>query len=283
MKSVRAFGVFFISLGIAAAQISPSSSDSPAAAAAHTYIVAHFPWDGGWSTRILFANNSGSAATVNVSFFDPLNGQPKPVPLGVQGAQLSGIFDTEFSGSVALASTPTSSVSMSIGPNNVSAVGADPTQRNATSTTKVAWATVSSDVPLNVFSVFDLGTSTKISTAVGAQSTATAKSFRFPISMKGPLNYNAGLAVANPNGQTAVLTIKLLNPNGTVKDSIQNMLPAKGQTLLVVSQAFASDFSGTTLFNGSLAVCSDQPVGLLALGVESGIFFSTSSTNDPCP
>ena len=282
MKSVIAFGVVLISVGIAAAQTT-ASADSPAAAAAHTYIIAHFPWDGGWSTRVLFANNSGSAANVNVSFFDPQNGQPKSVPISVESAQVGEIFASEFSSSLAQASTATSSMSLKISANNVSALGADPSQRNVTNNFKVAWATVTSDVPLNVFSVFDFGNATKISTAVGAQSAPAAKTFRFPISMKGPLKYDAGLAMANPNGQTAVVTIKLLNTDGTVKNSVQKTLPTNGQQLLVVSQAFASDFTGSTLFNGSLAVCSDQPIGLVALGVESGIFFSTSATNDPCP
>jgi hypothetical protein len=288
MKSVRAFGVFFILLGIAAAQITPSSSDSPAAATGNRYIIAHFPWDGGFTTRVLFANNSGSQAVIAVSFFDPQNGQPKPVPLAVQSAQVSGIFSTELSDSLAQASTPTASVSMTIPPNDVSAIGADPTKRDATGTTQVAWATVSSNVPLNIVSVFDEIPSGRsaVSTAVGAQSGVTATAFRFPLSVRGPLNYDAGLAIANPNSKTATVTIKLLKQGGSGPiDKIVKTVPANGQELLVVSSSFAHDFSGTTLFNGALVVCSDQPIGFLALGAEENILFSTSYTNDNnlCP
>jgi hypothetical protein len=285
MKSARVL-LFLISMGIAAAQVTPASSDSPAAATSNTYIIAHFPWDGGFSTRVLFANNSASAASINVSFFDPQNGQPKPVPLQGQAAQTSGIFETELAGTLATASTPTASFAMTLPPNDVSAIAADPSQRNSTGTTKVAWGVVTSNVPLNVFSVFDQVPKGKssISTAVGAQSGVTAKSFRFPLSVHGPVNYDAGLAMANPGSKTATVTIKLFKQgSSTPIDTIAKTMLASSQQLLVVSSTFSHDFSGSTLFNGSLCVSSDQPIGFLALGVEQGIFFSESYTNDTCP
>jgi hypothetical protein len=271
-------------MGIAAAQTAPGVSDEPqsisevfgnekASALAqasttplsHSYVIAHFPFGGGWNTRMMLANTGTSDATVDISFFQP-GGAPALVPLqgqtGLQGSQ-----------------------HIKIAKNTVEIVGGDPAQRN-TGSTEVAWATAKSNAPLNVFSLFDFGTSTtSISGAVGAQSTDPAKTFRFPVSVNGPLKYNAGLAMANPNGSATNVTVKLLDANGKVKSSIVKNLPANGQTIFLLNDksAFFDDLDPSALFNGSVAVCADHTVGLVAIGVEGGAFFTTSVTNDPCP
>lgn len=154
---------------------------------AQTYIIAHFPVGGGWSTRLVFENGSAVDVTADVSFFTQ-TGTVGSVPLeGQQGSQ--------------------STQHLVIGRGQTATLNADPTERNA-GPLVVMWAKVTASGPLNILSLFDSSApatvptmvpATLITGAVGAQSTAAAMTFRFPISVGGPLIYNAGLAVANPN------------------------------------------------------------------------------------
>lgn len=278
-------------MGIAAAQ-TPSGSSSepqsiasifdnalasqPAAASSttvsHTYTIAHFPFGGGFSTRVLLTNSGTSDATVDISFFTQ-TGVPALVPLeGQQGRE--------------------STQHLKIAKNQTQVIDADPAQRNAGPTT-VTWATAASSGPLNVFSLFDYGPSSKpttvaatvISGAVGAQSVVATKTFRFPVSLNGPLGYNEGIAIANPNKSNTNVTVKLVLADGTVKDSIVKTVPPNGQTTFVLTDTtvFAHDLDSSKFFNGSVAICASQPVGLVAIGIEGGAFFTTAVTNDPCP
>jgi len=282
------FTFLAISVGISAAQVPSDEPESiapifdnalasqPAAASStttsHTYTIAHFPYGGGFSTRVLLTNSGTSDATVDVSFFTQ-TGIPALVPLeGQQGKQTSQHFK--------------------IAKNQTQVIDADPSERNAGPTT-VTWATAVSSGPLDVFTLFDYAPTSKPTTApvttingaVGAQSVVATKTFRLPVSLNGPLLYNEGLAIANPNNSNTNVTIKLLLADGTIKDTIVKSLPPHGQTSFVLtdSTVFGHDLSSSTLFNGSVAVCATQPVGLVPIGFEGGAFFTTAVTNDPCP
>ena len=275
MKSARLFALIVTSTVIAAAQTAPAGPSSisevfssglaneaaQASSATLSYNVAHFPYGQGWSTRVTFANNGTADATVNVKFFNTA-GAPTLVPLdglGNQGTQQFVIHR-----------------------NETHVMGADLSQRN-NGNLQVAWATTTSSAPVVVFSLFDYGPNPPtITGAVGAGSTAPSKSFRFPVSVGGPLNYNAGMAVSNPNGSQTVVTVKVLNADGSVKGTFPETLPANGQTIFLLNSKM--NF-GSSLFNGSVAVCAPQPVGLVALGVEGGStgLFTIAVTTDPCP
>jgi hypothetical protein len=290
MKATTVFIFLVISVGISAAQTPSGLSNEPQsiqsvfnnalasqpAAASSTpvsqYIIAHFPYGSGFSTRVLLTNSGTSDVTVDVSFTTQ-TGIPALVPLeGQQGKQ--------------------STQHLSIARNQTQTIDSDPSQRNAGPIT-VTWATAVSSGPLDVFSLFDYGPTNKPTTApvttingaVGAQSVVAAKTFRFPVSLNGPLVYNEGLAIANPNNSNTNVTVKLLLADGTIKDTIVKSLPPNGQTSFVLtdSTVFGHDLNPSTLFNGSVAVCATQPVGLVANGFEGGAFFTTAVTNDPCP
>lgn len=250
-------------------------------AATVTYVVAHFPYGGGWITRDMFGNPGAAAVTVDVAFFNQ-DGSVASVPLDGAGTQSTQHF--------------------TIAPNSVQVMAADPTLRLAPDPNNLAnvgpihvtWARVTSSGPLNVFSLFDDATSTVPSTqpttlingSVGAQSLAAATTFRLPISVYGPLQFNAGVAIANPNSVASNVVVILLNPDGTKKKTLNTMtLAAMGQTSFVVTQPniFGNDIDPSTVFNGSLAVCSSQPVGLVGIGIEGGALFTIPATNDPCP
>ena len=208
----------------------------------------------------MLANSGKSEATVNITFFNQA-GAPTLVPLdglGMQGSQ-----------------------QIVVQPNETQVVGAELTDRNVGSL-QVAWAAATSNAPVNVFSLFDFGPNPPtIEGAVGAQSTPPATSFRFPVSVGGPLQYNFGVAIANPNKTSTTVTVKVLNSDGTSKGSFQETLGPNNQTLFTLPSKITFDTS--ELFNGSVAVCASQPVGLVTVGFEGGAFFTASVTNDPCP
>ena len=234
-----------------------------ASSASLSYDIAHFPFGGGYGTHVLFENDSTSTAHITVTFFNQA-GAHTSVPLEDQGMQ--------------------GSQQLTIGPNSTVAMNSDPSARNASPNTTTTWATVSTNVPLNIFSLFDYGPNPPaITGSVGAQSTAPSKSFRFPISVGGPLKYNAGMALANPNGSQTTVTVKVLNGDGTEKTSFRDQLPANGQTIFLLSPKVSFDTS--TTFTGSVAVCATQPVGLVAIGVEYGPtgLFTISPSTDACP
>ena len=239
-----------------------ATQTAQASSATLSYTIAHFPFGQGWSTRISTANGGTADATVNVKFFNTA-GAPTSVPLeGEQGLQTGQQFVVH--------------------PNGVQVFGAELSQRNNASL-QVAWATVTSTAPVNVFSLFDYGPNPPaIIGAVGAQSTAPSKTFRFPVSVGGTLKYNAGMAISSPNAGTTV-TVKVLNADGSLKGTFTETLPTNGQTLFLLDSKVSFDKS--TLFNGSVAVCATSPVGLVALGVEyaSSGLFTIAVTNDPCP
>lgn len=273
MRFTRTSVFLLISTGIALGQ-EPASLGSifdsgktvePLAAStatlAYQYVVAHFPYGGGWSTQVMMANISSQAATANVTFFNQ-TGSSTSVPLAGNGQ--------------------TSSEQFSIQPNDIETVGAEGSARNSGGL-QVAWAMVGSSEPLNVFSLFDYGPNfPAISGAVGAQSTAAAKNFQFPVLVNGEQGYNAGMAIANPNSSTTTVTITVYDSSDNKQGSFQETLPANNQTIFTLTQKM--NFS-SSLFTGSVAVCATQPIGLVTVGFEGGqAFFTTSVTNPTsCP
>ena len=267
-----------MSTAIASAQTAPAGPSSisdifnselagqtaQASSASLSYTIAHFPYGGGLTTRIALANNGTANATVKFTFFDH-TGLSTSVPLEGIG--------------------PKSTETITVGANQTQVIGSELSQRSSAG--QVAWATMTSTAPLNVFSLFDFGPNPPtINWAVGAQSVAPSKSFRFPVSIGGPVNYDAGMALSNPNGTPTVVTVKVMKSDGTQLGSFTESLGKNAQTVFLLSSQGGLNFGSTpqTPFNGSVAVCAPQPVGLVALGAEgSGGLFSISVTTDPCP
>jgi hypothetical protein len=227
-----------------------------------TYIIAHWPYGQGFSTQTMLANSGTATATVRLQFYSQTGSTNFAVPLQGSG--------------------PKTIETLTVAPNNTTAVVTDPSQREGANL-DVAWATATSNAPLNVFSLFDYGpTSPSIIGAVGAQSTPAAKTFRFPVLVGGPTGFTAGMAIANPSSSTANVTVMVLNTNGSVKGSFTKTLPANNQEIFTLNGQGIS--FGSSLFTGSVAVCSNEPIGLVTVGFEgAATFFSTAVTNDPCP
>ena len=207
-------------------------------------------------------NNTGSqTATAKVTFLNEA-GASAGVPLAGAGTKSSETF--------------------TIKPNDVAVFGADTSVRNSLGL-NVAWAMVGSSQPLNVFSLFDYGPHPPaISGAVGAQSTPSSKSFQFPVTVNGVQGFNAGMAIANPNGSNTNVTVTVFDDNGNKTGSFQETLQPNNQAIFTLTQKM--NFS-SSLFTGSVAVCASQPIGLVTVGFEGGQAFFTTSVSNPkvCP
>jgi hypothetical protein len=239
---------------------------------AETYIIPHFPVGGGWSTRLVFSNSGPADVTADVTFFTQTGTTGSVTLEGQQGTK--------------------NSEHLVIGRNQVETLNADPTFRNA-GPLVVSWAKVITNGPLTVFVIFDSSTPTLVPTtvpatlitgSVGAQAVPAAKSFRFPFFEAGPLHFNLGIAIVNPNSTATNFTVFLLNADGTINHSLPMSLQANSQTSFVVSDPtiFGNniDSSSPLLFNGSIVICASQPVGVVAIGIEGGALYTIPVAND---
>lgn len=272
MRPKFLLGCLFVSASVALAQSSPAADSirsifsaeaaEPLAASSTSfqYIIAHWPFGQGFSTQTMFANTGTENAKVSVQFFSQTGG-PFAVPLSGSSAE--------------------SSATLTVNAGDVGVLATQSSQRDNGSL-DVAWGIATSNAPLNVFSLFDLGSGDSITGAVGAQAAPGATIFRFPTSVGGPLKFTAGMAIANPSSSnTAHVKVNVINANGSLMGKFQETLEPDNQTIFTLdSKLNFSSFTGTA-FTGSVAVCSDQPIGLVTVGFEGGAFFSTSVTNDP--
>lgn len=235
---------------------------------AELYIVAHFPYGGGWSTRLLLSNGSANPVAVELDYFTQA-GQLALVPL--EGSEIANIRQVE------------------IGPNQVATVASDPTKRNAAGL-QVTWAIVRTDGPLNIFTLFDYAPtsvpstipSTQIVSAVGTAATPAGTSFRFPVSVNGATQFNAGMALANPNTVAAAISLNLLDKDGVIQATRAMLLSPNGQTSFVLTDdiAFKRTLDPSQQFTGSVGVCANVPIGLVAIGSEGSVLFTVSVSTD---
>jgi hypothetical protein len=241
---------------------------------AETYVVAHFPYGGGWGTRLLISNSSPTnSVSVEIDYFTQ-TGQTASVPLDSGTGQVQ---------------------TLTVPPNGTVTVSSDPAQRFGTNPVVVTWATATTapGQPVNVLELFDFAPSSTsanlIGSAVGAASTAPGQAFRFPIVMNGTTRYTASMAIANPSASAATITLNLLDNAGSVKATSPLTLQPKSQTAVNLPgiAAFASFLSGPGLFTGSVGVCSNVPIGFVAIGAEqssavpnSNVLYSASVTTD---
>jgi len=155
----KLFTIIAISTGILAAQTpsaepqsirsifdSALATQSPAASSttlSHTYTIAHFPFGGGYSTRVLLTNSGSTDVTVDISFLTQ-SGIPALVQLEGQQGKVTTLH-------------------LKIAKNQTQGFDADPSERNSGPTT-VTWATAAASGPLNIFSLFDYAPSSKPTT-----------------------------------------------------------------------------------------------------------------------
>ncbi len=94
------------------------------------------------------------------------------------------------------------------------------------------------------------------------------------VSASGRLSRNLGVAVANPSGNPANITLSLRDNTGKVLATTGFALAAHQQTARFVTQLFASSAAVPSDLTGTLAITSDIPVAVVGLRFR-GLNFST--------
>jgi hypothetical protein len=109
----------------------------------------------------------------------------------------------------------------------------------------------------------------RISSMSGAVALPSGTQFRVPVSIDGSQNLDAAVAIANPGDSDAVVSIRLVQPNGLGELVRVLQIPSRGQTgaLLTDPAWFQSGIDSRRRFDGSVTICSDLPVGILAIGI----------------
>ena len=126
----------------------------------------------------------------------------------------------------------------------------------------------------------------RVSRIAGATVLPSGRGFVFPVSVYGSKNFNAFLAIANPNEAPANVSLNLSYGDGlqTVNRVLQ--LPPRGQmTRLLTDQSLFDQVEAPPDgFDGTVTVCSDAPVGLVALGLAGELAYTLPvSTSQSCP
>ena len=119
----------------------------------------------------------------------------------------------------------------------------------------------------------------------GATVLPSGDSFVFPVSVYGVKDFNAAFAVANPNESEAVISLELSYSDGLQKLIRVIQIPAHSQTTrsLTDPSLFNVDDGTPDRFDGSVTVCSNVPIGLVAIGLAGEMAFTLPVTSsDRC-
>ena len=160
----------------------------------------------------------------------------------------------------------------------------------ATDPITTGWARIQSTAPLDVSEVFSAVQPDRVPERIGWEagvlSHPTAARFSFEANysadetVSGTL-VNTGYAIANPNPESASITVVLFSRLGTELGRRTIPIPSNGQTAEFMSERF----SGVPLpeqFHGLLRISSDKNVAVCALRMSSGSagdVFSTVAVN----
>ena len=104
----------------------------------------------------------------------------------------------------------------------------------------------------------------------------SGNSFSFPVSIYGSKDFGAAVALANPNQTDATISIELVFSDGVQTLNRVIQLPAHGQSTRSLTDPSLFEIRGATpdRFDGSITVCSDVPIGLVAIGTAGKMAFT---------
>ena len=271
---------------------------------AELYVIPYLPYGGGWSSRIVVTNAGAEAAQVELKFFSK-DGRRASVPVGAGEATESHRFTVD--------------------PSALRSLDVDTGSRDGEP--GVAWATVESSGPVQIFSSFDSyastaagggppdqppgrppcipptapgkpscippsvpGTTPKVSahitTVAGSVALPKAPSFQVLFSVYSSKSLNSRLALANPNETTATVEVTLIGSegHGSVTRVLQIAPNGSISGLVTDPELFGREIDPSARFDGSVAICSDVPIGMLALGQEENLAFTLPvTTGGRCP
>jgi hypothetical protein len=282
---------------------------------AELYVIAHLPYGGGWSSRILAMNPGSEAVQVELKFFSK-DGRPVSVPIGA-----GEVKDTQQFG---------------VDPRAVKSLDIDAGALD--SEAQIAWATVETSAPLQISSSIDSYSPIQLETGNGDNSAATGppdqppgrppcippselgagkppcippsvpgttprvraqitavagavslpkgRGFQVPVSLYGSKGFNARFAFANPNQTTATIEVTLIRPEGHESVTRVQQIAPYGHIsgMLTDPDFFEREIDPSMRFDGSVTICSDLPIGILALGHQGNLAFTLPVTaSSRCP
>ncbi len=126
----------------------------------------------------------------------------------------------------------------------------------------------------------------RVSSNLEAAILPSGTGFVFPVSIFGSRNFNAFLALANPNESAAAVTLNLVYEDGVQQLNRVVQLPPRGQmTRLLTDAALFGDLGAAADgFDGTVTVCSDRPVGVVAIGLAGEMAYTLPvAESGSCP
>jgi outer membrane protein assembly factor BamB len=219
---------------------------------AETAIFAHIADGGGQQTLVTLSNQAKNEVSGTLQF------------IGTDGTPLN--LEVEGEGMV-------SSVDFAIPPS-----GSTQIQTLGGENIKSGWARVLADGPVVGSSIFQfLDTDGLILNEAGvASASLTGNSSIHTMITIPPASaqrIDTGVAIANPNGETANVTYTLLATDGTPLNTVQKDFEAQAQEAIFVAQLFPDE---TDLgFTGTLVISSDLPIVITALRTQKGLQLSS--------
>ena len=198
--------------------------------------------DGGtYRTNFILVNPSATSTTARLEFYDS-NGNPLALSIG-------GTASTTYDVSVLPA-------------HGVARLLTDGTAPNVS----VGWVKVTAPVAIGGSAIFQTLNGTTITSEAGvASSPATSQ---FVVYVETIAAAMSGLAISNPNGSAANITIRLRNSSGVQVDTYNLNLPARGH----VAKFFTQWFGSYSQFEGTLEVVASAPVSAVALRYDGPLF-----------
>lgn len=273
---------------------------------AEQYIIAYLPWGGEWKSRIVLTNPGGETSRVDLRFFSQngeeiselrgprLSGAVSSLEVGPQAVETLEINSLEKSTpqiiwAMAETSGPLQIVG-SFGPSltlrsvegAASAIGRpfDPPGKPD----KDGPGRPSDRPPVSVPGTVPR-LQARISSMSGAVALPSGTQFHVPVSIDGSQRLDAAVAIANPGEAVATVSVRLVQPDGLGELVRVHQIPARGQTgaLLTDPSWFQSGIDSRQRFDGSVTICSDQPVGILAIGIHGEFAYSLPvATSSQC-
>lgn len=146
------------------------------------------------------------------------------------------------------------------------------------------WATLMSDLPVlcsGAFLNYHLSGSTRIiDGSVGVLPVDADTGFNMSVAVGSnepytSANGNHGVAIANPNGRAANLTLRLYDRLGANVGEKTVAIPSKGHYSRFMSEIF-SDYNFGTQFHGQLSISSDTSIAPMSLSMVNGVLTSLS-------
>ncbi len=199
---------------------------------------------GGWVTTILLANQSSSASSATVKFYD---GNGVPMNVSVNGQQATQVSLT------------------------VPAFGVTQFQTDGTGPLASGWADVQSDQPLSGTALFGfLSSSGSFVSQVGAPAGTPLRALS--VFAQSAAGISTGVALANPNNNAASVSLTLFDANSNTVATASVSISPNGHLAKYIGEMFPS--IALQNFQGRLYIASTQPLIGLTLLQQGALFTS---------